>query len=89
MPESVEFMGTGAFEMCKSLQNITLGGSLTQISSETFEDCESLTNITIPASVGFIGAAAFKECKSLENISICGPLTSHFTGEILSKDVSL
>ena len=54
-----------AFLECSSLTNITIPGSVIEISEGAFSKCSSLTNITIPNSVTSIGKDAFIKCSSL------------------------
>jgi hypothetical protein len=53
------------FDLCKNLEEISLGNSITRINSEAFLNCSSLDRITIPESVTWIGSKAFKGCTNL------------------------
>ena len=53
------------FGYCKSLTNINIPDSVTNIGDYAFSDCSSLTSINIPDSVTNIGKSAFWRCDNL------------------------
>ena len=59
IPESVTAIGDGAFEECRSLENMTIPKSVTAIGRGAFAGCSSLGSITIPGSVNSLGRHAF------------------------------
>lgn len=67
--DSVEYIGSMAFEECINLREVKLPKSLYTICEETFYGCESLESITLPDVVN-IGELAFAHCISLKNIVI-------------------
>lgn len=67
--DSVEYIGSMAFEECINLREVKLPKSLYTICEETFYGCESLESITLPDVVN-IGESAFAHCISLKNIVI-------------------
>lgn len=75
IPNSVIYIGEGAFEYCTSLKSITIPSSVTYIGSEAFYWCTSLENVSLPDSVSYIGERAFYEC-NLESITIPKGITS-------------
>ena len=75
IPESVS-IGQGAFQVCVSLQRITIPESVTSIGDYAFQNCESLASITIPAAVTAIGNQAFQNCESLASITIPAAVTA-------------
>ena len=75
-----------AFYECKSLQQITIPDSVTNIGYEAFYECESLKQITIPDSVTSIGDDVFKWCESLQQIIIHEGTTEKFK-KMLPKDL--
>ncbi len=70
IPESVTFIGYGAFSYCENLTDITIPNGVTSLGTSIFSNCNNLTNITIPNSVTSIGAAAFNNCSSLTSVTI-------------------
>ena len=61
-------IGSYAFYVCTSLENITIPDSVTSIGRGAFSGCSSLENIIIPDSVTSINAEAFHNCSSLVDI---------------------
>ena len=70
IPNSVTYIGNGAFRGCDSLTSINIPNSVTNIGNKAFWGCESLTSINIPTSVTHIGNSAFSFCYSLTSINI-------------------
>ena len=68
IPDSVTYIGGGAFRYCSGLTSVTIGNSVTYIGSEAFKYCSSLTSITIPDSVTYIGDSAFWNCSRLTSV---------------------
>ena len=66
----VKKIANGAFAKCKSIENIKLPKSITQIGSLAFDGCEQLQEISIPQKVTQIGACAFYECINLQKMYI-------------------
>ena len=58
---SLEFLGEGAFEFCRSLTSVTLGQGIEKIPARAFNLCIKLTDINL-ASIKEIGENAF--CKA-------------------------
>lgn len=56
-PNTLTYLGDGAFASCKSLVSVVIPESITSIFTGTFTDCASLEKIDIPYSVTYIGAA--------------------------------
>lgn len=76
IPDSVTYLGEGAFYGCVKLLKITLGSGITQIKAHTFDGCESLETITIPSNVTSIGDSAFANCTSFSSVVIPASVTS-------------
>ena len=50
------------YQQCKSLQQIVIPDSVTEIDYSAFKGCTSLQQIVIPESVTKIGYCAFSNC---------------------------
>ena len=55
LPDSIEFIGGGAFRNCYYLEHITLPGGLKTIEPGVFAYCYSLKSVYIPLSLEFVG----------------------------------
>lgn len=70
IPNSITFIGWGAFGYCNGLEHVTIPNSVIKIGDHAFEQCYSLTSVTIPNSVAVIGDGAFVGCGNLSSINI-------------------
>ena len=76
IPNSIEYIGFGAFSACTSLKNIdirTSGNNIIRICDSAFNGCTSLKSIVIPGNVEFLwvaGGCTFGGCTSLKNVVI-------------------
>ena len=67
---SDDVIGNYAFAGCRSLTNLTLPSSVTEIGYKAFWDCSGLTSLTLPSSVTEIGDYAFLGCSGLTSIYV-------------------
>ena len=70
IPDTVSYIGKGAFESCKDLESVYLGNGLKTIDASAFRNCTHLKSVTIPKSVSIIGNGAFDGGTSLETIKV-------------------
>lgn len=70
IPNSVIYIGKGAFQNCDGLKSITIPNSVVRIGDGAFNSCDGLTSITIPNSVLVIESFAFFLCKNLASLTI-------------------
>lgn len=68
VPEGVINIYHRCFELCTSLQRVSLPSTLRRIGNRAFCCCVSLKEIVIPQSVTSLGEEAFRDCTSLEKI---------------------
>ncbi len=62
IPDSVKFIGTGAFMSCTSLNEVVVGEGITVIPAECFFSCPALKSVTLPDKLESIGYEAFFCC---------------------------
>jgi hypothetical protein len=74
VPDSVTSIGYGAFMMCRSLTNATIGNGVTVLDG-TFVLCFNLQNVTIGNNVTSICDNAFAYCYGLSSITIPASVT--------------
>ena len=72
IPDSVTKLSSLAFDECTAVKSITLGNSITIISSSALFYCNGLTEIIIPVSVTTIESSAFEQCMALSNLTFAG-----------------
>lgn len=70
LPDTLTYIGNGAFSLCRSLTRITLPDSLETIDTAAFFGCDALKMIDIPAHVKSIGNTAFRQCRALKRVMI-------------------
>lgn len=68
IPDSVTYIGYGAFDSCSKLKSVVIGKSVETISERAFCNCKSLEKIVIPDSVYRIRERAFFNCENLTSV---------------------
>lgn len=69
IPDSVTFIGDGAFGSCTSLTSVTVGNGVTEL-YDTFVCCFNLESVTLGENVTVIGDSTFAYCFALTSIDI-------------------
>lgn len=69
VPETVLYIGNGAFYDCDYLTSVVIPESVEKIGSFAFKQCDNLTAVNIPNSVIELGGAAFSQC-DLHSVSL-------------------
>ena len=77
IPDTINYIGRGAFDCCYNLKDIYIPQGVTKINWATFRDCKSLKEVFIPDSVNSI-EDAFSGCTSLEKVSLPGGVNLPF-----------
>ena len=79
IPDSVEYIGSGAFGYCDSLESLVIGNSVDSIGVAAFHDCTGLTSITAKPTVApRTGFNAFANVPDSIPVYIpCGSATSY------------
>ena len=70
LPNSIEWIGSGAFRGCSRLKAIDIPESVKSIGYHAFRDCANLASIHIPKSVESIGHYSFWGCSNLNHLDI-------------------
>lgn len=71
LPQTLKFIGSGAFTFLKALKDIEIPEGVERIEPFAFCECSSLTMVTVPGSVKKIGKYAFASCRDLTSVKIC------------------
>lgn len=96
IPDSVRYIGAGAFKDSKSLANVVIGGGVESIGDEAFSGCTGLTNAILgklqdgaltQSSLTSIGDYAFRGCTALMDITM--PDTLERVGMYAFRDSGL
>ncbi len=70
LPNTLTYLGEGAFLGCAGLTEITIPDSLDQISSFMFAFCINLNTVNLPTTVKSIGQYSFSGCELLQTINL-------------------
>lgn len=68
--ETVKWNGSGQFNGCSKLTNVSISNGITSIPGSCFSDCSSLNNVILPDSIETLGESAFSNCSSLVLITL-------------------
>lgn len=69
LPEALEYIGSGAFYRCESMEKVLFNRKLDTIGRNAFALCKGLTSLQFPDSLAKIDESAFESCTSLSEIS--------------------
>lgn len=72
IPESVEEIGSFAFNRCTNLQYVEINCEIKNLGVGLFEDCWKLNSITLPTSIDSIKENCFTNCYALKTIKYNG-----------------
>ncbi len=68
LPQSVAYLGAGAFSGCTALTTVQIPAAIQAIRDRTFRNCTELKNVTIPEGIRYIGVAAFQNAVSFQSV---------------------
>ena len=80
LPESMQVIGSNAFEECRNLRSVEVGSSIDTIEERAFKGCLALEElsfgrdtgkkgtISIPDSLSYVGNEAFLHCPNIVNV---------------------
>ncbi len=74
LPQSVTYLGAGAFSDCTKLVYAQVPAAIQAIRERTFRNCTELKNVSIPEGIRYIGAAAFQNDVSLQTVDFAQSL---------------
>ena len=80
---TIKAIGSGAFQDCSFITELTLPATVTTIEGNAFSGCTGITTVTIPEGVTSIGAGAFSGCTSLTSLVINSTVPPAIDGDIL------
>lgn len=86
IPDSVTWIGQGAFRSCERLQEVSLPKTMTRIPKKMFQSCLSLKNITLPENVTVIGEDAFRQTSVRPSILLQGKIEEIGDGAFMDAD---
>lgn len=78
-PETIEYIGAGAFAYCENLSEVfylETCTNLKEIQQQTFRGCHSLREIAFPEGLEKIGQISFVSCYNLGNVNIPSTVTT-------------
>ena len=75
IPNSVTFIGHGAFSSCTNLTNVTITDNVSRIGEYAFEGCTGIKSLDVPSSVTSIGDYAFNGVGNINYNGDCGSET--------------
>lgn len=76
IPQTVYWIGEGAFSDCKALDRIEINENISRLSLKVFKGCKSLKKVKLQEQLSAIEDYAFADCISLESIYIPNSVTS-------------
>lgn len=68
--ETVKWNGSGQFNGCSKLTNVSISNGITSIPGNCFNGCVMIDNIVLPDSIVELGASCFSGCSSLKKITL-------------------
>ena len=70
IPNSLKYIGDGAFADCRLLTTVTVGTGAKRISDQMFQDCIELESVVIENGANSINKSAFYGCVKLTSITL-------------------
>ena len=76
LPNSVTYIGTGAFQGCENLQFFNTGKGLKSINSMALANCNKLESISFPQGMVDFYGVVFYSCESLNEVYVPASVTN-------------
>ena len=70
LPESLVYIGEGAFYGCSKLTDPIIPAGVTEIGADAFAECNDIVKLTLPSTLRKIGDNAFRRCLGLKELMI-------------------
>lgn len=70
LPDSISYLGEGAFFGAGKIETIKLPNNLKDIPNVCFESCRYLKNVEFGDKISEIGSGAFNDCRNLKSITL-------------------
>ena len=70
LPATLDYVGSGTFENCYSLENVVIPEGIESIQFKAFKHCHSLKEVTIPSTVAWLSDETFAYCLALETVNL-------------------
>ncbi len=81
LPDTLGWIGDGAFAGCTGLNAMPTSASLVQIGAYAFYACDGLTSVTLPDTLEFVGRGAFADCNGLCELTIPANFPEYVAGD--------
>ena len=69
IPNSIKYLGEGAFYGCTSLESVVADG-IVSVGSQAFGNCSKLANVSMNGNFELLDNSVFENCTSLETITL-------------------
>ena len=70
IPDSVKYLGDGAFQNCTSLKSASVGNGIKLVEAQLFRGCSALKTVTLGNNVERIQIDSFYDCPVLESVTL-------------------
>lgn len=72
LPDTLQDIGSQAFQLCHNLTYIDFGNGIRKLGAnghrQIFDTCDNLESVKFPAQIEYIGNDCFENCKKLRNV---------------------
>ena len=85
----INSIGKEAFHSAKSLSDVIIPSTITEIKDGTFTNCESLSYLYLPEAVESIGVSAFENCTLLREIELASETELSVISEYAFKNSAI
>ena len=70
IPDSVVFIGDGAFSHCYNLKTVKMSSNIEHIGNYAFNSCSNMNSVDLGNKLTFLGEGAFNYCSSIKSLTI-------------------